>query len=77
MLKQGMNAASPTLLQLSGPPGSCLMQKGTSPAREVNARECALAKVATVSRKCGKISGKRKEKLGIQQHFMQHRAWKM
>ena len=65
MLKQGMNTASPTLLQLSGPPGSCLMQRGTSPAREMSARACVLARVATVNGKCGKISGKWKGKLGI------------
>lgn len=65
MLKQGVNTALPTLLQLSGPPGSCLMQRRTSPAREVSARACGLARVATVSGKCGKISGNWKGKMGI------------
>lgn len=65
MLKQGTNTVSPTLLQLSEPPGSCQMQRGMSPAREVSATACVLARVATVSRKSGKIRGKWKGKLEI------------
>lgn len=77
MLKQGVNAASPTLLQLSGPPGSCLMQRGTSPAREASARACVPARVAAVSRKCGKNKGKMEGETGNQECFIQYGAWKM